>query len=146
MRTVAVILIAVAAWAAPGDDDYGRRGRDRGSYGPSYGPGYGSGIVDRTLQDLRRTGWNGRLDGHERGHFNSAIKELEKFQDRRRDGRFETKHLDKAIENIAHLAYADRLHPRDRSILASDLEALRDFRSGRGYGGPYTRGGPGWPR
>ena len=125
MRTVAVMLMALAAYGAPR---------------------YESGIVDRTLHDLRRASWNGRLDGHERNHFNSAVKELEKFQDRWRDGRFDTGRLDKAIDSLRHLANADRLHPRDRSILASDLEALRNFRAGRGYGGPHPRGGPGWPR
>jgi hypothetical protein len=93
--------------------------------------------VERTLHDLRRASMAARLDGHERKHFHEAAKELEKFQDRWRGGRLEMKHLDKAIENIGHLAYADRLHPRDRAILANDLEVLRDFR---------TRRGGGWPR
>ncbi len=114
MRTVAVMLMALAAYSAPG---------------PA--------IVERTLHDLRRAAMTARLDGHERKHFHEAARELEKFQDRWRGGRFETRHLDKAIENIAHLAYADRPHPRDRGILANDLEALRDFRSGRGYRGRH---------
>lgn len=142
MRTIAVMLIALAAHAAPRDNDHDRRGRDRGRYGP----GYSSTIVDRTLQDLRRATWNGRLDGHERGHVNRAVKELERFQDRWRDGRFDTGRLDKAIDSLRHLANADRLHPRDRAILAHDLGALRDFRESRGYGGPNTRGHTGWPR
>ena len=85
MRTVAVMLMALAAYGAPRDE---------------------SGIVDRTLHDLRRASWNGRLDGHERNHFNSASKELEKFQDRWRDGRFDTGRLDKAIDSLRHLANA----------------------------------------
>ena len=145
-----MMLIALAAYGAPRDDDYGRRGRDRGSYEPGYGPSYGSGVVDRTLLDLRRAASNARLDGHERSHFNSAVKELQKFQDRWRDGRFDTGRLDKAIDSLRHLANADRIHPRDRGVLARDMEALRDFRSrgnygGGGYGGPNTRGGRGWP-
>lgn len=129
------MLIALGAWAAPRDHDYGR-----------YGPGYSATIVDRTLQDLRRAASNARLDGHERKHFHGAMKELEEFQDRWRRGRFETKHLDKAIDNLRHLANADRLHPRDRAILANDMGALRNFRASGGHGRPYTRGRTGWHR
>ncbi|HWQ52766.1 MAG TPA: hypothetical protein VN442_03720 [Bryobacteraceae bacterium] len=101
--------------------------------------------VDRAMSDLNRAARNGRyLDGHEREHFDRAMQELGRFEDRWRDGRFDKGRLDKGIENIQHLVNSDRLHPADRRMLARDLAELRDFRARGGYDpGGYGRDGYG---
>ena len=99
--------------------------------------------------DLSRASANSRLDGHERDHFNKAQQSLDEFQSRWSQGRFDTGRLDKAVSSMQHLVNSDQLNGRDRSILADDLSALRDFRAtggqssyGQGrndgyYGGDY---------
>ena len=85
------------------------------------------------MSDINRAASNARrLDGHERKHFDEAARKLQDFQYRLDQGRFDTGKLDKAIENLQHLANADRVRGRDLDILAQDLSALRQFRSSRG--------------
>ena len=140
----AVFLIAGLLWlpgatiraiAAPFDDgQYRERGdryyRDRDDYGR--GPAQGSSPIDRVYNDVQRVASRARVDHHERDHFERALNELSEFQYRWRDGRFETRHLDRAIDNLKDLARADQVHPRDRSILARDIQILRSFRESRG--------------
>lgn len=120
------------------DDGYSRR---RGPYGPyrdnrpyqngRYGRNAGS-IIDQVQYDIQRAAANSRVDGHERKHFDNAIDNLRKFQDRWTQGKFDQGRLDKAIDNLQHLVDADQVRGRDRSVLAQDLDALRDFRANRG--------------
>lgn len=109
----------------------------------------GASPVDRAMADLNRAARNARfVDGHERKHFDRAMQELGRFEDRWRDGRFDKGRLDKGIENIQHLVNSDRLHPSDRRMLARDLSELREFRARGGYDrGGYRDGRDdrGWP-
>jgi hypothetical protein len=89
------------------------------------------------MSDLDMAASNARLDGHEAKHFDEAMQRLQEFQSRWARGNFDTGRLDRAIENMQHLADADRVHPRDREILNQDLSALRGFRSSRGQYGGY---------
>jgi hypothetical protein len=84
------------------------------------------------VQDLNRTAANRRLDEHERKHIDSALRGLEEFDRRLAEGNFDKDRLDHIIENINHLANADRVRGRDRDILLDDLNALRDYRATRG--------------
>ena len=140
----ALILAAVTAapvFPGPGDerDDWRyRQQQPRGGYGDrGYG---GSTVVSRTIGDLERVGARAFVDGHESRHFDRALNELYAFQHRARDGRFDKGRLDRAIDNIKHLAGARQLPPRNRELLRRDLYELRQFRSGRGY----ARGPNGW--
>jgi len=133
------------------DDRYrddGYRDNGRGGYGRQ-GSGYGRGgnVVGRVMRDLEiaaRT--SGRhVDSHERNHFNRAMSELRTFEDRWQRGQWDNGRLDRAIEDLSHLADSRQLNPRDRRMLADDANLLRDFRNSRGnYNGnrgPYDRGG-----
>ncbi len=101
------------------------------------GPARSAGLIDRVLADLDRTRSYGFVDHHERKHFDQARKDLLRFRDHWYDGRFDKDRLDGAIANIDHLAYANQVHPRDRRILARDVEDLREFRAARGGYGAY---------
>src|SRR5712664_854336 len=114
------------------DDPYhDRNGRysDYGQYGQY---GNGRSLINQVMSDINRAASNARrLDGHEAKHFDEAARKLQDFQYRLDQGRFDTGKLDKAIENLQHLANADQIRGRDRDILAQDLSALRQFRSNR---------------
>ncbi len=109
---------------------------DRG-YGDRYGYESRGSLIGQVLSDLDRIGSNAWVDNHERDHFYEASRKLQEFESRWSQGNFDKGKLDKAIENIQHLANADQLRGRDRDILYRDLTALRQFRSTRGQYGGY---------
>ncbi len=114
------------------DDPYYRGG----GYG-RYGRG-SSGLISRVRSDLDYAArGNAYVDNHERKHFLKAQEELDKFEQRWAQGRFDNGALDKAISNMDHLANSNQISRRDRSMLARDLSALRDFRANRGTSGYY---------
>jgi hypothetical protein len=119
----------------PQRDDSYQNGPNRGGYPDQnrYGNGYGQGsLIGRVLSDLDRAAANAYLDGHERQHFDTVAQKLQEFEQRFAQGKFDTGKLDKAIENLDHLANADRVNGRDRDMLARDIQDLRQFRSTRG--------------
>lgn len=101
------------------------RNSDRGNYSGS--------IIDQVQADLSRAAAYSYTDNHERGHFNQAQQALQDFQNRWARGRFDKGPLDRAATSLQHLVNSDQLDERDRSILANDLNALRQFRSSGGY-------------
>jgi hypothetical protein len=121
------------------DDDY----RRREGYRDERNSRYSAAIIDRTVRDLQYAASRNRVDGHDRNHFNRAIDQLQQFNYKSQQGKFDTGKLDKAIEDLDHLSRADRVHPRDRQILGRDMQDLRIFRSNRGgYNSGYRRGRP----
>ena len=118
------------------DDGYFRRGDPHGRGGYHEGNHWGEySPVGRAIRDLEFMASRSYTDHHEYNHFRRAIRELYRFDDRWRRGRFDKGRLDEAIENINHLAHADQIHPRDRARLRGHLYELRPFRSERGrYG------------
>lgn len=115
--------------------DPNRGGYYDGRYPQSDRSGFGrsqNSLVGRVIADLNTAAGNARLDGHEWKHFNEAAQKLREFADRLYQGKFDSGKLDKAIQNLEHLADADRVHPRDRNMLARDIEDLRQLRSTRG--------------
>jgi hypothetical protein len=110
-----------------GNDPYYRNDR--------YGGGYGnaSSLVARVQNDIYRAASNSYTDNHERKHFENASQNLAKFNDRMRQGRFDSHSLDKSIDDLNHLVNANQVRPRDRRILADDMNALRQLRSSGGY-------------
>ena len=112
----------------------GARGEDRGGWQRASGS-----PVRRVLADLDRIQGRSRVDRHERDHFNKARQALYLFEERWRDGRFDSGRLNKAMDNLEHLARSHQIHPRDRSVLAQDLRMLGQLRSTRGS---YGRNGP----
>jgi hypothetical protein len=129
------------------DDPYYRNDPNRGYYPDQsrYGydrHGYGreNSLMERVLADLNVAASNARLDGHERKHFDEVAQKLQEFEERWAQGKFDTGKLDKAIQNLEHLADADRVRGRDRDMLARDLYDLRQFRSSRGRYPDYGYG------
>ena len=107
--------------------DQGRYGNDRYGYGDNRHP-----LIGRVLSDLDRAAGNARFDGRERKHFEEAARQLEQFEDRRMQGKFDNGKIHEAIEELDHLVKSDRVSGRDREILARDREELRQFSSSRG--------------
>lgn len=122
-----------------GRDAYGQPGgyRDNRDYRDYRDRGRAD-TVNRVIEDLRRARSYDYVDHHERKHFEHAERELVKFQDRYYSGRFDRHHLDEAINDLHHLVNARQVNPRDRDLLARDLDMLRDFRA-RGSYGYYDR-------
>ena len=148
-----VLALSLTAWGQrpnypPRDDPYYRNDPNRGYNDDRYNRGddrYGNGgnedaLIGRVLSDLTRAASNARLDGHERKHFNEVAQKLQEFEGRLAQGRFDTGKLDSAINNLEHLASADRVRGRDRDMLARDLQDLRQLRSTRGRYSNYGYG------
>ena len=118
--------------------DQSRYGNNRYGYGGNQDP-----LIERVLANLDRAAENARLDRHERKHFEEASRQLEQFEDRRMQGKFDKGKIHEAIEELDHLVKADRVSWRDREILARDREDLRQLSSSRGrysnYGYPDNR-------
>jgi hypothetical protein len=119
-------------------DPHDRQGYYRSGRGGAYTP------VNRAIRDLEFMASRSYADHHEHNHFRRAIRELYRFEDRWRRGRFDKGRLDEAIENINHLAHADQIHPRDRARLRGHLYDLRRFRSERGRYGYWPDDRYGW--
>lgn len=115
-----------------GYPEQGRYGNDRYGYGRNQ-----DSLIQRVLSDLNIAAANARLDGHERKHFDDAFRQLEQFDDRWARGKFDSGKLHEAIEDLEHLANADRVSGRDRDMLARDLQDLRQFRATRGQAPNY---------
>lgn len=127
---------AQAPYYSQRDDPYyrGRGGYDGDPYSQQrsgYGRNQGN-LIGRVMSDLNRAAERARLDRHEVRHFDEVASSLREFDERWARGRFDTGKLDKAIHNLEHLADADRVHGRDRDLLARDLQDLREFRASRG--------------
>ncbi len=128
-RKVLLLSSSIALLAGCAGAQY----RDPYYRGPRPGGYYPRGdVIGRVLSDLDSARSYSRVDGHERKHFDQARRDLLVFQDHCARGRFDKDRLDGAIENLHHLADSDQLHPRERRLLARDVEALRDFRASRG--------------
>lgn len=134
----AVMITAVAAMPSLGDD---RRSFPRN---PGYGNGYGrddnygaygrqnrgGNPVRAAMRDLESIFRRSRVDNHEADHFRRALRELAEFDQRAARGRFDRGSLNSALNNMADLAQAHQLHPRDRQVIARRMNDLRYLREG----------------
>ena len=117
---------------------YGNQGYYRGGDG-RYRDGYNSGprILDRVRADFERGASTSFYARDQRWRFDHAIRELNRFEDKLREGKFDKGKLDSVIDDAAHLSRARDLDPRMRDIMARDADELRAFRANRG--GYYGR-------
>ena len=122
------LLVIISAQAQYRDDPYYDRG-------PAYSraPHPDGGPVSRVLADLDRFGG---YDRHTLKEVEQARFDLERFRDNGMRGRFDRDRLDGAIGHLQHVVDSRWISPRERNILARDLDALRDFRANRGYPRP----------
>ena len=149
---LAVLMTVVAAIPAAADDRRSRQpdrrygyGQDDRSYGygqdgRSYGYGRNSYFggntrqypspnpVTAAMRELEYVFRRARVDSHEANHFRRALRELADFDRNAARGRFDRGNLNRAIDNMADLAQADQLHPRDRQLIRQRLEDLLYFR------------------
>ncbi len=131
---LAALLTAAAAIPAAADDrrSYPRNpgygyGRDR-SYGNYGRQPAGGNPVTAAIRELEYVFSRARVDNHEANHFRRALRELAEFEHRAARGRFDRGNLDRAIDNMADLAQAEQLHPRDRQLIWQRMVELRHFR------------------
>jgi hypothetical protein len=97
-----------------GDDHYNRFGR---------------GTLDRVRADLGHAERNLHyIAPPEMQRFLNVREGLAGFQRAWERGRYNRADLDQAIVNLQILVDRARLHPRDRDMLAGDLNQLRDMR------------------
>ncbi len=132
LGTLVLVTVAGTVFAQPRppagayDDRWGRD--DRYGYGrDNY---RGASPVSQAMRDLQMISSRSFVDRHEAKHFQRAMEELSRFEQRARQGVFDRGRLDRAIDNMQDLANAHQLHPRDRERLRNDLFALRRFRDG----------------
>jgi hypothetical protein len=146
MKKSSILMIAACAVLAGGvtanaqpQNPYDRDGRGYGydRYGQPRDYRGGSNqryLFDRVMRDVNQAAQRSPLDGHERHHVDAVFESLQQFQSRWARGKFDTGKLDRAIENLDHLARADRVRGYDRERLYRDVQDLRQFRANRGYG------------
>jgi hypothetical protein len=89
--------------------------------------------VSRVLRDLNLAARNSFVDSHERNHFERAMRELARFDRDSRRGRWDDRRLDRAMEDLSHLAQARQLDPRFRRLMADDLRLLQSMRVSYGW-------------
>ncbi len=141
MRKQLVLAAVLAAAAIPSvaDDRRGpyrgdqRYGRD-GYYGLYDRQGPRGNAVRSAMRDLEMMFRRSRVDHHEADHFRRALRELAEFERHAARGRFDRGSLDDAIGNMADLARAEQLHPRDRQVIRRHMIDLRQLRN---YGDRY---------
>jgi hypothetical protein len=138
MRHLAQFALFVAATgvfasAALAQEYGGHRYRD--SYGNPYRGG--GDAVDRVFADLQEAASTSVYARHQRSHFDHAMRELSRFQNKWRNGRFDKHPLDEAIGEMSHLSRAGELNPQVRDRMARDADELRAFRARGSYDGRY---------
>ncbi len=89
--------------------------------------------ADRTIEDLRQVAQRNAFTHGERERFDHAIEHLAQFSGRLYAGRLDRGKLDRAIEDVRNVLQRNRIDPRGREILSSDLNELYRYRSS--YGG-----------
>jgi hypothetical protein len=112
------------------DRNYNYYGNQPGNYGNRID------VIDRSQADLNRLR-RIPLDSRDFGRVNDLTGNLQEFEARMAQGRFDKDRLDHIIETMQHLADSNRIPQAARSDLYRDVQALRQFRANRGYAGGY---------
>jgi len=71
--------------------------------------------------------WSGRAAEKERARLQKTEEELTKMQADLDQGRFDNGILNDVIDSIRKSSNDERLPPRDRDVLADDLNRLKDY-------------------
>src|SRR5438876_9649242 len=106
---------------------------------PAHAQGYGYGghrsVIGRTLSDLRRASRFAR-GGREHERIDNAQRHLSEFDRMLSRGRYDQGRLNEAIEDVHNVVRNNYMPPRQRDILADDLQRLRALRARENrYGG-----------
>src|SRR4051794_23537819 len=125
----AVLTCALMLMGTTANAQFGNRSRN--PYG-DHGFG-GNGLIQSVQEHLRRAASFGRPRGKEYDRFNNAMRHLSEFDAKLNRGQFDRGKLDRAIEDVHNVVNHNRLERRDRDMLATDLNRLREFRSRAHY-------------
>jgi hypothetical protein len=129
---------------------------------PGYQSGYlsylqGDGYYREREESFRRENWRGHLfqqvrsdleyvasttfqTGGDRHRFEQTFHELDELQGKLSARRYDERELDEVIGALQHVVRDNRLRPRDRDLLADDLNRLREFRARHDeYGARWQR-------
>ena len=118
-RRIAVVSLMAGLSA------FAQRDHDRDDHYRSWGRE----PLDRVKADLNRTAANLRYLGpEEMDRFNRMRGQINEFQRKWAEGRFDKDVLDHIIEGLNHTVEHSRIRPRDRDILADDVRRLRELR------------------
>ncbi len=113
-------LMAVFALTAAAQDWYKEReDRFRGEQWRSH-------IFMHVRSDLEHV-WSGRAAERERTRLEKTEQELTKLQADLDQGRFDNGILNDVIDSVRKSSNDERLTPRDRAILADDVNRLKDY-------------------
>ena len=137
------VLICSTANAQYRQDDPYNRGRLPGYHNDGYRDGYrnnanGPDLIRIVQAHLQRAASEG-LRGRDRNRCEDALRQLYDFDRDLSRGKFNRHALDKAIDRVNDVVRNAPLNYREREVLASDVNRLRDFRANGGYyaGRPY---------
>jgi hypothetical protein len=89
--------------------------------------------ADRVIEDIRQVAQRNAFSHGERERYDHAIEHLSQFSGKLYSGRLDRGKLDRSIEDLRNILQRNRIDPRGREILGSDLNELRRYRSS--YGG-----------
>jgi hypothetical protein len=113
------MIIAAFASSVAAQDWYHERGeRYRGDWRPH--------IFMHVRTDLEHV-WSGRSADRERARLQKTEDELAQMQTDLEHGRWDNGILNDVIDSIHKSADDDRLPPRDRAVLADDVNRLKEF-------------------
>lgn len=128
------------ATAAFGQDYDPHRYRDQDRHGDQHGDQSAGGgdVIERVFADVQDAASRSFYARRERGRFDHAMRELSKFQNKRRSGRFDRHPLNEAIGELSHLSRANELDPHIRDRMARAADELREFRAAGSYDGSHA--------
>lgn len=115
------ILTALAFSAVAQDWFHDRPERYRGEQWRSH-------LFMQVRADLEHV-WTGRASDKERNRLERTKQELTKMQADLDQGRWDNGLLNDVIDSIGKSANDDRLSPRDRAMLANDVNRLKEFQN-----------------
>ena len=109
-----------------GDRDLDRWHDDRRGWGR--GDEWRGRIFARVREDLDHVQSETFPRGGDQFRLGQARHELDELQDKLAAGRYDERELDDVIGALRNVVRDNRMSPRDRDMMADDLDRLRDFR------------------
>jgi len=114
------VIMMLLAWSAAALDWYQERAeRFRGEQWRAH-------IFEHVRTDLEHV-WSGKAAERERERLQKTEAELAKMQADLNQGRWDNGVLNDVIDSIQKSSNDQRLVPRDRDVLADDLNRLKEF-------------------
>ena len=84
--------------------------------------------VNRTIRNLQTLDYP-VLTKDQRKTAEKSIKDLQEFQKKRYEGKFDDKRMNRILQSLDKLATSPNFTDKDRDRLAADMQALRHFQA-----------------